>query len=185
MLPIKIDLPEGFLDEEERCGYLVSSKMKKLWAVELDLLAELDRVCKKHNLQYFADSGTLLGAVRHKGFIPWDDDIDVVMLREDYDYLIQKCAGEFKHPYFLQSAYTDDGYLRTHAQLRNSMTTMMLPNEAMKVKFNQGVFLDVFPLDYLPENERDIKRKVKKMDLYRKFFNKRINLKNNCVVESG
>ena len=72
--------------------------------VELDLLAEFDRVCRKHGLTYFVDSGTLLGAVRHKGFIPWDDDIDLIMQREDYERLVQIAAQEFQHPYFFSDS---------------------------------------------------------------------------------
>ena len=170
MIPISIDLPDGFLDAEIRNGYEVTSKAKKVWAVELDLLAQLDRVCKKHNLKYFGDCGTLLGAVREHGFIPWDDEIDVVMLREDYDYLVHNCTNEFSHPYFLQSAYSDPGYLRSHAQLRNTMTTAILPNEMGIAHFNQGIFLDIFPLDYLPETMQLIKRKYKKTERYRTLF---------------
>ena len=84
MQKLKIDLPDGFLDEEIREGYLVTSDMKKVWAVELDLFAEFDRVCRKYDITYYADAGTMLGAVRHKGFIPWDDDIDVKLSRENY-----------------------------------------------------------------------------------------------------
>ena len=87
MLNIKLELPEGFLEEEERDGYLVSAEMKKIWAVELDLLNEFMRVCKEHDIRWFADGGTILGAIRHNGMIPWDDDIDVCMYREDYEKL--------------------------------------------------------------------------------------------------
>lgn len=74
-----------FLLDEVRCGFLVPSAMKQAWAAELEVLIEIDRVCKKHDIQYFADWGTLLGAVRHGGFIPWDDDLDIVMKRKDYE----------------------------------------------------------------------------------------------------
>ena len=100
MVELNIHIPHDFINDEVRCDYTVSSKIKEVWAVELDLLNQLDIVCKAHNLKYFAGAGTLLGAVRHKGFIPWDDDIDVYMLRSDYDKLIA-LACAFKEPYFL------------------------------------------------------------------------------------
>ena len=77
------------LDEETRNGYCISAEMKKLWNVQFDLLMQLDQVCRKIGAKYFLDSGTLLGAVREGGFIPGDDDIDVILLREDYDLLLR------------------------------------------------------------------------------------------------
>lgn len=85
---------DDFLKEENRDGYIVSPLMKKVWSVELDLLSELDRVCKKYDIKYYAAFGTLLGAVRNKGFIPWDDDIDVCMLRDDYARLKEVAKDE-------------------------------------------------------------------------------------------
>jgi lipopolysaccharide cholinephosphotransferase len=156
MLPIKIELPPGFLQEEIRCGFIVSEKMKKVWAVELDLLKELERVCEKHNIKCFASGGTMLGAVRHKGFIPWDDDLDMMMWREDYEKLCLIAGEEFQHPYFFQTEYTDHGSLRGHAQLRNSLTTGILQSEVNKqYTFNQGIFLDIFPLDAVSDNCED------------------------------
>lgn len=73
------------LSSEERCGHLVTEDMKKLWATQMQLLKELQRICKKHNIKYYAIEGTLLGAVRHNGYIPWDDDIDVGMPVKDFD----------------------------------------------------------------------------------------------------
>lgn len=76
---------KDFLEEEIRWDYLITKKQKKVWAKELEILQYFDEICKKHNLKYHIDCGTLLGAVRHQGYIPWDDDIDVTMCRPDYE----------------------------------------------------------------------------------------------------
>ena len=163
MVKLEIELPEGFLDEEIRCGYTVTAKAKRAWAVQMDLLHKLDEVCKKYNLRYFADSGTLLGAARDKGYIPWDDDIDIVMLREDYEKLRDVADEEFKHPYFYQDMYRDEGLIRPHAQLRNSETTGYLPQEEDR-PYNKGIFLDIFPLDVVPDNEKKFKAHIAKIN---------------------
>ena len=154
MIDLKLDIPKEFLDEEERCGFHITKKQKEVWAVELDLLVELDRVCKKYNLKYCATGGTLLGAIRHKGFIPWDDDIDVMMLRDDYEKLCNIAPQEFKDPYFFQTEYSDPGSLRRHAQFRNSNTTGILSTEfPLRKPINQGIFLDIFPQDNVIDDE--------------------------------
>ncbi len=146
-----IDLPANFLEEEIRDEFLVDVKRKQVWAVELDLFLKFVTVCRKYNLRYYADSGTLLGAVRHQGFIPWDDDMDFVMFRDDYDKLCEVGEKEFGHPYFFQSERTDPGTIRGHIQIRNSCTTGILLSEMKKkYKFNQGIFIDIFPMDNLP-----------------------------------
>lgn len=153
MIELKsIDLPADFLREETRDGFFVDEKRKQVWAVELDLFAKFVSVCIKYNLKYYADAGTLLGAVRHQGFIPWDDDMDFVMFRNDYDRLCDIGKKEFKHPYYFQSGCTDLGTMRGHIQIRNSCTTGILLSEIeKKYNFNQGIFIDVFPMDYLPD----------------------------------
>lgn len=156
MLPIKTKLPEHFLDEEVRCDYKVSHEMKKLWAVEIDLLVELDRVCKENGITYWVNGGTMLGAARHKGFIPWDDDIDVMVPRRDYIKLCKIAPNKFSFPYFFQTEYTDPTSFRTHAQLRNSRTTAILSYDFKKRStFNQGIFIDIFPLDNIPDNPKE------------------------------
>lgn len=149
----------------------VSAELQKLWAAELDLLDRFIEVCKKHGLKFYAAGGTLLGAIRHKGFIPWDDDIDLVMLREDYDKLLEVASGEFSEPYFFQTAFTDKGYFRSHAQLRNSSTTAMIKNEALKVPFNQGIFIDIFPIDAIPDNPILAEKQRKKLHSINRLLN--------------
>ena len=139
-----------FFKEEVRSDFLVTEKMKKIWAIELNLLVEFDRVCKKHGLKWFVDYGTLLGAARHQGFIPWDDDVDVSMFRVDYMKLLTIAPNEFRDPYFFQSAYTDEK-IWPFSKLRDSRTTAIEFPE--KKKMNQGIFIDIFPLDDVPANK--------------------------------
>lgn len=170
MLPIQIDLPKNFLEEEIRCGYKISSEMKKVWAVEMDMLYQLDQICRKYNIHYFASGGTMLGAVRHKGFIPWDDDIDIMMFREEYDKLCEVAPKELKYPYFFQTEYTDKGSLRGHAQIRNCKTTGILMSEKdKKYQFNQGIFVDVFPLDAIINDKKLFHRQFKRAMKYKKL----------------
>ena len=87
---------EFFYDEVQE-GFYVPGIMKRAWAAQLELLSEIDRICKKWNILYFITFGTLLGAVRHEGFIPWDDDIDIIMFRKDYEKLEEKLYYPLKN----------------------------------------------------------------------------------------
>jgi lipopolysaccharide cholinephosphotransferase len=133
-----------FLHPETICDYYVDEKRKKVWCIGIDLLVKLDQICRKHSLQYSIAFGSLLGKIRHDGFIPWDDDIDVVMPRKDYEEL-KLLKSEFEEPYFLQYP-GDDNYLFSFAKLRNSNTTS-ISKPFRYESFNQGQFLDIFPLD--------------------------------------
>lgn len=137
------------LNEETRIGYTISAKTKEIWSLQLQMTKLILDVCQKHKLRIWADGGTLLGAVRHHGYIPWDNDIDLLMPREDYDRLISLADKEFKHPYFLQCAYTDKEYYRGHAQLRLDNTSAILSYDYFK-KFHQGIFIDIFCYDSIP-----------------------------------
>lgn len=171
MLPIKIQLPDGFLNEEIRDGYKVTTDVKKLWAVLLDLLNEFMSVCDRNNIKYYACAGTILGAARHRGIIPWDDDIDVMMFREDYEKLCAIAEKEFRHPYFFQTEYTDKYSCRGHAQLRNSLTTGILSAEKGLFTYNQGIFLDVFPLDNVPDDIAERRKFLREIKKHRSYVN--------------
>ena len=127
----------------------MDSKLRQLQLCELEILDEFVRICEKHNLQYYLVGGTLLGAVRHQGFIPWDDDIDVAMPREDYDRFAEISVKELAPQYFYQCPETDPHYFLTYAKLRRNGTEVY--EERFKdAKFHKGVFIDIFPLDFCP-----------------------------------
>ncbi len=164
------NLNPSFFESETRQGYQITAEAKRLWSVELELLRELDRVCKKLDLKYFLDSGTLLGAIRDGHFIPWDDDIDVIMLREDYNKLVEDAGKSFGNDYFFQCAYTDTLYFRGHAQLRKKDTCAMLPYEAKHVKFDQGIFIDIFVLDGIAPSKAELKEQFRQKGKYSKLL---------------
>lgn len=145
-------MQKNFLVSEIRCEFQVSEKRKKIWKTQIELLEQLDRVCKKYDLRYFASNGTLLGAIRHEGFIPWDDDVDIVMPRPDYERLIEISLREFTSPYFLQTAENDPGYYRNYLRLRNDDTTAVSMKDWNRNNHN-GIFIDIFPLDGCNKNK--------------------------------
>lgn len=168
MVDLNLDIPDKFFEGELRDSYFVTPEMKKVWAVELDLLNEFIKMCNANNLKWFADAGTVLGAIRHGGMIPWDDDIDVMMLREDYDRFCELAPKWFKYPYFFQSPKTNPGSIYFHAKIRNSDTTAILNvDKEFKYPWNQGIFLDVFPIDNIPSNKEELNSYVERISSLR------------------
>jgi lipopolysaccharide cholinephosphotransferase len=127
-----------------------SNYIKKAQKVMLALLKEFDKLCKKHNLVYWIDHGTLLGAVRHKGFIPWDDDLDVTMPREDYERFLLIAKKELPENIFLQTKESDLHTHVHHAKLRDRGSTFIEDWQQNKIIFaHQGIFMDIFPVNYI------------------------------------
>lgn len=161
------------LDKEIRNGYEISSDMKKVWNIQMKMVKKLLEVCSKYNLKIWADGGTLLGTVRHHGYIPWDDDIDMVMFREDYDKLLVIATKEFEEPFFFQDVYTDKKYPRGHSQLRYNGTAAILPFD-IDAPFNQSIFIDIFVYDALPKNKRVLLQAMRKGEFYRRMLNRTV-----------
>ncbi len=154
------------LEAEERCGHLVTEETKKLWEVQMGLLRELQRICKKHDIKYYAIEGTLLGAIRHKGYIPWDDDIDVGMSAADYDRFCEIVADELPEYFTFQNHATQDGFNIGFARIRDSRTTGCTKAEYdlfLEDKgYNFGIFIDIFPLFDVPETRFQKLRQMQK-----------------------
>lgn len=143
--------------------------LKEIQNIEISMLKELKSICKKLNINYYLCGGTLLGAVRHKGFIPWDDDIDVLMKREDYEKLenyFKENNNSYKH-YKLLSLNLCDDYYYTMMKLID-MNTFMQETGVKSIK-NFGVYLDIFPLDGFPDNKFVGKIHLKKLNILKKM----------------
>lgn len=144
--------------------------LRKLQLTELELLEEVDRICKKCNIQYNIIAGTLLGAVRHGGFIPWDDDADVALLRPEYEKFRKACETELDTTRFYFQDHTNTpGYRWGYGKLRRKDTLFMREHQE-HMPYDQGVCIDVFPLDYVPENYGMRRLHNFKCFVYRKFF---------------
>lgn len=162
MVPINLDYDPDFLKEEVRDGYTVSEEMKKLWLVELDILNKFIQVCDKYGLTYFADAGTLLGTVRHNGFIPWDDDVDVIMPRKDYDKLQEIAKDEFKYPYYFECPKNSYAFSFS-SRIRRLDTTRMSASVAKEIsmenrvmtKIPYAISIDIFCLDNCPDDQQE------------------------------
>ena len=128
------------------------TELRKLQLSELNILIEFKRLCEKYALTYYLTAGTLLGAVRHKGFIPWDDDIDIAMPRRDYDRLSALCSEDLDGKYFFQDSFTDKNFPYCFSKIRRNGTEVY--EEHLKnVKIHKGQYIDIFPLDVCPRND--------------------------------
>lgn len=142
---------------------LNSSEIKKL---ELNILLKFDEFCKKHKLRYYLAGGTLLGAVRHKGFIPWDDDIDVCMPRPDYEKAV-KLLGTLDNRYMLRSNHIDD-FSAPFAKLVDLNTKIV--SKVSNSNIESNLWIDIFPVDGLPDDIGKVKRIYEKCFFYRRML---------------
>ena len=155
-------------------SYRVPDKMRRTWDVQLAMLDEVDCICQKHGLQYFLVHGSLLGAVRHQGFIPWDDDLDIAMPRKDYDRFLELAGQELPEPLFIHTPATEeDMFWGGYARIRNSHTTAIEPKE-MEHHGNLGIWIDVLPLDICTLDEKRFDTKEKRIRHYQRMLYARI-----------
>jgi lipopolysaccharide cholinephosphotransferase len=126
-------------------------QLSRIQEIEYEILIQLDKFCKKYDIKYILFGGTMLGAIRHKGFIPWDDDIDIAMLRKDYEKFIKLYSKNIPSHLFLQNALTDKEYplLFTKIRLNN---TVFLESDLANFNIHHGVYIDLFPLDVINVN---------------------------------
>lgn len=153
------------LKEEVRCDFVVSPLRKKVWEKQLEMLKIFIAICKKNHLRYYAASGTLLGAIRHKGYIPWDDDIDILMPRSDYDTFIMLAVNDLNCYYSLQVYQTEKLYPNGHAQIRDNKTTCFINTSYADLKRgkNCGIFIDIFPMDDVLDDYKKRQKYCKKI----------------------
>lgn len=149
-----LEFPNDFFEDEVRDDFFVSSTMKRYWAGCLDIVKQIELICKRHDIQYYADWGTLLGAIRHKGFIPWDDDMDICVKRPDYERLIKYLEVELPPDYTVYTPFNNPKHPQFFAGVRNGKKFQC--NKERINKFYGIPFvatIDIFPLDYLPRDK--------------------------------
>lgn len=142
-----------FFKGEEIDGFFVEEMMKRTWAAQLKVLSVVDDICQRHRLRYFLFFGNLLGAVRHQGFIPWDDDLDIAMLRKDYMEFLRYAPKEMPESYRIQSFYTNETHNQPMAAITNRETVW---EDKAITEIHYGcpfiIGLDIFPMDYIPRD---------------------------------
>jgi lipopolysaccharide cholinephosphotransferase len=116
----------------------------------LEILVEVDKICKKHDICYWLSSGTLIGAMRHNGFIPWDDDLDIEMMRSDYLRLMEVLPSELPEWLALQNDETDPNYFFFYAKVRDRRSRMLEQNNYDRLWREQGIYIDIFPMEQHP-----------------------------------
>ena len=149
-----MNLSKTFIEDEVRLGFYIPATIKQAWAAELEVLHTIDRICQENSIRYYADWGTFLGAVRHGGFIPWDDDLDIVMLREDYDRFLSISANVLPEGYAVHTFRNEDGFVEFHAVVMNTERARF--DEEHHKKFHGFPYIcgiDIFVLDFVHNDD--------------------------------
>ena len=130
----------------------MQTQIKQVWSVEQEILDVIHRVCTDYNLRYTLAYGTLIGAIRHGGFIPWDDDIDIIMPRDDYEKLLEIWENAAPAGYILQNIRTNADYTNTFSKIRKNHTTFLQDEAEAAKQYHKGIFVDIFPADRVADN---------------------------------
>lgn len=155
--------------------------LKKLHDVQTEIMDEIAKVCEEKHLTYFLIGGTLLGAVRHKGFIPWDDDLDIAMPRKDFDIFIKECQNYLDSKFELDYISTNNKYWLPFAKIRNK-NTIYQENVQEFYHGKKGIWVDIFPLDYVQNSGLE---KTKRREYYIKKIKATLYLKNLRKINSN
>ena len=166
----KLNIPDiTFFSDEVREGFYISPMMKRFWAAEIEVLSHIDRVCRKHNINWYADCGTLLGAIRHGGFIPWDDDLDICMLRDDWVKFFKVAKEELPSEYKVLNLDVEPEYRQMIGRIVNAHDINLTDehmNEYHGCPYCVGI--DIFPLDALNNDpDKEEARRAELLDLTR------------------
>lgn len=154
-----------------REGHQISAdELKQIQQIQLELICEVNRICKKHNIRFNMVGGTMLGAIRHKGYIPWDDDADIGFLREEYEKFREVCKTELDpEKYYMQDLRDTEGYRWGYGKLRRKGTKFIRFGQEF-MPYEQGIFIDLMPFDNIPDVF--VSRKIHKLQcfIFRKIF---------------
>ena len=161
--------PNGSLHHDAINNAIVDGRLRQAQLKMLAMLVVIDKICKKHQLDYWLDAGTLLGAYRQQGFIAWDDDMDIAMPRSSYEIFLQVAPTEIPEHMWLQTAHTDPGFfnMATPLKIRDKNSYFVEKHEQGNESYVQGIFIDVFVYDRMPVN-------AKQRSLY-KFMAKKLS----------
>lgn len=143
--------------------------LKRVKEIELEILIEFIRICEKHDLKYFAYGGTAIGAVRHKGFIPWDDDVDVAMVRDEYEKFISIAMKELGEEYELTAGNIQMDCSAVFARI-SKKGTLHITEQENRWKRKHGIRIDIFPMDFVPEDKQEFKKMISKVRFWRGLY---------------
>ena len=169
-----MEFSADYFKTEVRDGFEVPSMMKRAWAAQMEVLHVVADVCNKNGIRYFADAGTLLGTVRHKGMIPWDDDIDICVVRQEYNRLIQVLPKALPHGFVIAGMYADSERLQEAAFVPHLRViadeTLWNFNDYMRYFHGfpyQRVGIDIFPIDYISRDDGfvDIQKNIVRLGI--------------------
>lgn len=142
--------------------YATLEQLQQINKIQLQILEQVDKTCRKLGIHYLMVHGSLLGTVRNNRFVPYDDDIDIAMKRTDYEVFLKEAPKIIESRYFIQSVFSDVGYPLLFAKVRDSRTTYIC-EAVKKIDMNHGVYIDIFPIDYVEKNPFWGKRFLKKL----------------------
>lgn len=148
-----MEFPKEFFLDEVREGFYIPAMMKRAWAAELEILATIDEICERHQLHYYLDYGTLLGAIRHKGFIPWDDDIDIMMMREDYEVFAKVAKAELPEELVFRSLTDGSNNYELVSSVQHKQMLISSPSIGKYHNYLYGAGVDIFPYDLASKNQ--------------------------------